>query len=504
VYSLIFLSLSSLLLGLALTPLVRDLCLRAGLVDSPDGRRKTHARPVPRTGGIPIAISYLASVALLLTSPLAARSVLAEQLPLAWKLLPCSALIFLTGLADDIAGLKPWQKLAGQAAAAAAAYAAGVRVSGIAGVATTDWWSLPVTVAWLIACANAFNLIDGMDGLAAGVGLFATATTLAVALLHGNMALALVTAPLAGALLAFLRYNFNPASIFLGDCGSLLIGFLLGCFSVLWSQKASTWLAMTAPLMVLAVPMLDVVLAVARRFLRGQPIFEADRGHIHHRLLDRGLTPRRAALILYAACSLGAGLSVLQTLAHSGYEAAVLALFCIVAAAGVSRLGYVEFGVARRILAGGALRKVFSEEIQLQHLEDSLRSAATAHDCWRLIRDAAAGFGFASVEARILGERYGAPAEVSSCTAWTVRIPVSETDYVQCAMPVGGTAHPAAAGRFAETVARALGARLETLGPAGPPGPGLAALARGAAQGRPKAIIEEPAATATYCLPLNE
>ena len=157
------------------------------------------------------------------------------------------------------------------------------------------WWTLPLTLLWLVACMNAFNLIDGVDGLASGLGLFATVTTFVAALLQKNVPLALATIPLAGALLGFLRYNFNPASIFLGDSGSLLIGFLLGCFGVIWSQKSATFLGMTAPLMTLAIPLLDVCLSVVRRYMRHEPLFKADRGHIHHRLLDRGFTPRRVA-----------------------------------------------------------------------------------------------------------------------------------------------------------------------------------------------------------------
>src|SRR5439155_4205751 len=145
---------------------------------------------------------------------------------------------------------------------------------------TENWWSLPVTLFWLVLCTNAFNLIDGVDGLAAGLGLFATLTMLVAALAQNNVALAVATAPLAGCLLGFLRYNFNPASVFLGDSGSLLIGFLLGCYGVIWSQKSVTMLGMAAPAMVLAFPLLEVALSVARRFLHNEPIFAGDRGHI--------------------------------------------------------------------------------------------------------------------------------------------------------------------------------------------------------------------------------
>src|SRR5229473_2047143 len=203
-------------------------------------------------------------------------------------------------------GLTPWQKLAGQLLGSSIACWAGVRMLAIAGYPLPGWLDIPLTVMWLLACTNAFNLIDGIDGLASGVGLFATVTMLfAALLLQNNIALALATAPLAGALLAFLRYNFNPASIFLGDSGSLTIGFLLGSFGVVWSQKSATILGMTAPMMALGIPILDASLSIVRRFLRHQPIFTGDRDHIHHRLLKRGFAPRRVVLTLYAMASIG-------------------------------------------------------------------------------------------------------------------------------------------------------------------------------------------------------
>src|SRR5436190_10487499 len=166
-----------------------------------------------------------------------------------------------------------------------------------------------------------------MDGLAAGIGLFATLTMLLAALSQGNLPLALATAPLAGCLLGFLRYNFNPASIFLGDSGSLLIGFLLGSYSVIWSQKSATLLGMAAPALALALPLLEVGLSIVRRFLGYEAIFTGDRGHIHHRLLDRGFTTRRVALLLYGACGVGASLSLTQGLLHQTYGVIAVVLF---------------------------------------------------------------------------------------------------------------------------------------------------------------------------------
>ena len=325
-YSIFFLGVLSFLLALVLTPLVRNRFRRWGVVDRPDSERKQHEHAVPRVGGIPLAVAYLCSLGLLGLSPLSASALVSGALPFAVRLLPAVLVIFATGLLDDLVELKPWQKLIGETMAAGAAYWAGVHVLAFGGHHFADWWSLPLTVLWLVVCTNAVNLIDGVDGLATGVGLFAAFTMLLSALLANNFPLAIVTVPLVGCLLGFLRYNFNPATIFLGDSGSLFVGFLLGCYGVLWSQKSATILGMTAPLMALAIPLLDTALAIMRRFLRNKSIFTADRGHIHHRLLDRGLTPRKVALVFYALCSVAAVFSL--CMASHQFEGLVILLFC--------------------------------------------------------------------------------------------------------------------------------------------------------------------------------
>ena len=191
----------------------------------------------------------------------------------------------MTGLVDDFWGLKPWQKVIGQLVGASLAWWAGVRITGVSGNEIGPIWGFGITVGWLLVCTNAFNLVDGLDGLAAGVGLFATLTIFVSAMIQGNQPLMFATLPLAGCLLGFLCFNFNPATVFLGDCGSLLIGFLLGCFGAIWANKSVTLFSLTAPLMALSLPLIDVLLCIIRRWLRNQPIFSADRGHIHHRLL---------------------------------------------------------------------------------------------------------------------------------------------------------------------------------------------------------------------------
>ena len=270
-YSLLFLGFASFALSLFLTPLVRNQARRLGLVDMPDGHRKIHRTPVPRVGGVAILAATVGAYALLLLAGLSAGHIVLSGAPFAVRLLPAVIIIFGVGLADDIFAIRPWYKLAAQIAAATLVWFSGIRLEAIGGHPFSVTLSFVLTIAWIVACSNAVNLIDGVDGLAAGVGLFATITTLIAGLLHNNLDLVFATVPLAGALIGFLRYNFNPASIFLGDCGSLTLGFLLGCYGIVWSEKSTTLLSMTAPLLALSVPLLDAGIAIARRFLRNQP-----------------------------------------------------------------------------------------------------------------------------------------------------------------------------------------------------------------------------------------
>jgi UDP-GlcNAc:undecaprenyl-phosphate GlcNAc-1-phosphate transferase len=325
---------------------------------------------------------------------------------LLWSLFPAVGLIFFVGLADDLFGMKATHKLFGQILAASWAVWMGVKIPSLNGHPGADWIMLPLSVLWLVGCTNAFNLIDGMDGLASGVGLFATLTTLLAAILQGNWGLSMATVPLAGCLLAFLRYNFNPASIFLGDSGSLTIGFLLGCFGVIWSQKSATLLGMISPLMAFSLPLLDVGLSIGRRFLRNQPIFQPDRGHIHHRLLGRGLHPRAVALILYTACGIAAILSLLQSSLSFHLGGLIIILFCSLSILGIRRLDYVEFRTAGRILRQGKILQMMQGEIHLQNFRTALNEAKTLEDCWSIVRKACEEMDFCSVRMTLHGQSF--------------------------------------------------------------------------------------------------
>ncbi len=405
-YALLTLGFTAFLLCLIATPLCRDLFLRFNIVDHPDTDRKFHLRPIPRIGGIPIVLSYAGALGLMLVFAPQGAKISIQHSKLLWSLLPAAAVIFLTGLIDDIVGLKPKQKLAGQFAAASLAVALGARLAISHGIFSSPWLSIPLSLLWLIGCSNALNLIDGLDGLASGVGLFAVVTTLLAAIFHGNLGLAMATVPLCGCLLAFLRYNFSPASIFLGDCGSLTIGFMLGCFGLIWSQNSGTFLGMAAPLMALALPLVDVTLSIGRRFLRNAPIFHGDRGHIHHMVLARGFKPRDTALILYGVCGIAAFLSLLQTFPGYQLRGLTIAVFCSLVFAGVNYLGYVELSAARRTLSRKMILRVVKEEIYLQELESSLGMANSPDECWNVVRNACNDMHFASVQMYLQGESY--------------------------------------------------------------------------------------------------
>ena len=395
---------SSLLVCFVLTPFFRDFFRFLGIVDRPDTFRKLHARPVPRVGGIGLMAAYfVASLTLVLGWWQGLINPQDPSIRLVFRLSPAVILIFIVGLYDDLWGLTPWRKLVGQFVAALYAFWIGIRLATPAG-----YYGPPVLIAivgilWLMLCANAFNLIDGLDGLATGVALIASASLLLSALIHHNPGLALVITPLIGALLGFLYYNFNPASIFLGDCGSLTIGFLLGCYGLMWNQHAHAGLGMFAPLVALAFPVFEVGLSVFRRFLRHRPIFSSDKNHIHHRLQLLGLSHRDTALVLYGVAALVAVVAVLQTILEPRFATVMLLLCLATAYLGFRLLRYPEFGILGRFLFAGGFRGTLRSNIHLLEYEESLARANTVEECWNVLRTTCREASFNYVALRIDG-----------------------------------------------------------------------------------------------------
>ena len=312
------------MLGLLFTPLVTSASTALGLVDAPGGR-KVHSTAVPRVGGL--AIVAAATTALLLVVQL--LPTVGIQSPEIRPLVPVAlgaALVFLIGLVDDFATLPPWPKLAVQTLAAAIVMASGLLIERLT-IGQSTWQlgilSYPVTLTWIIGLTNAFNLIDGMDGLAAGVAIIAGGTCAAILVGRGHGAEAMLVTALVGAAVGFLVFNFSPASIFLGDGGSLVFGFVLATTAITGWQKGATALAAGVPLLIFALPIADAASTLIRRI--GRPpaigrvtlpgvlrqIVEPDREHIHHRLMAVGWSPRQIVIVLYLLTIALSGLALL-------------------------------------------------------------------------------------------------------------------------------------------------------------------------------------------------
>ncbi len=300
---------AALLTSLAATPLARRIAVKLGAIDKPAGRRVNKV-PVPRMGGIAIFCGIAAAFAVQYvgTMLLGWPVVLVPSPKLRvnyWMLVLAFCVIFTTGLLDDKFSLKPAQKLAGQVLAAVIAVAGGLVIGDISSplgpeFISLGWLAYPVTVIYLVAYVNIINLIDGLDGLAAGISAIASFTMFVLSVMAGRLDAAALSIAVTGSSLGFLRYNFHPASIFMGDSGSLTLGFALGCSSLLSVTRFAGLTTIIVPLVIAAVPILDTLSAIVRRTRAHVSIGQADRGHIHHRLMDEGFDQRQAVLVMYA------------------------------------------------------------------------------------------------------------------------------------------------------------------------------------------------------------
>jgi UDP-GlcNAc:undecaprenyl-phosphate GlcNAc-1-phosphate transferase len=294
----------------ALTPFIRAAAARTRAVDLP-GSRRVNKRVVPRLGGVAILAGFFAPLIglLFLNNDIAVH--FQENLSRAMAALCGAAGMAVLGAIDDFKGLRARYKLVFELFIACAAWLAGFRIDELVlpffGSFETGWLSLPLTVAWIVGIINAVNLIDGLDGLAAGVAFMVCVVNFVVGFMSDHLLVALFSSALGGAVLGFLVFNFNPARIFMGDSGSMFIGYVLAITSLVGS-KGSTAVALLVPILALGVPIMDTLFAIARRLSKRRPLFAPDGEHIHHRLLRRGLTHRRAVLTLY-------GVSVVLTVA---------------------------------------------------------------------------------------------------------------------------------------------------------------------------------------------
>lgn len=338
------------LVSMVATVIVRHLGLKLSIVDKPDKFRKLHGRVIPRVGGIAIFAAFIAPlVALHWVYQTAVTDTLHENWePLLW-LVGGAGVSCGMGLWDDICNIRARWKLLFQVVAATIAYEAGFRIGAItipfAGAIDFGVLSYPITVFWFVGCMNAVNLLDGLDGLAAGICLFATVTLLLVSLWHprGLIFTILLMSCLSGAILGFLMFNFHPASIFLGDCGSMLLGFLVGALALHGSRKAEATVAILIPVITLGLPIFDTTLAVIRRWSRKLPLSAGDRQHVHHVLLAMGLSHRKVVLILYLACITLCGAAFLITMERSEVTLFVLGSLGIISFVCVRVFGGLNF-----------------------------------------------------------------------------------------------------------------------------------------------------------------
>jgi len=285
-----------------LTPLVRHLSYRLGLYDPPN-ERKIHDQAIPRTGGVAMTLAFLVPiVGIALTTADVGRQVY-ENINFVVGIVVGGVAIMLVGLADDLKGLGAKKKLLLQIVVASFAFAMGFRIESVSlpfgGGLEMGFFSYFVTMLWIVGIVNALNLIDGLDGLAAGIGFLVLLFNFALGFANDSIFVCLIAASLAGAIVGFLFYNFNPASIFMGDAGSMFIGYILALGAINSGQKSSTTVALITPIVAMGVPIMDTLFSMVRRFLERRPIFSPDRGHIHHRLLAMGLNHRRVVLLLY-------------------------------------------------------------------------------------------------------------------------------------------------------------------------------------------------------------
>jgi UDP-GlcNAc:undecaprenyl-phosphate/decaprenyl-phosphate GlcNAc-1-phosphate transferase len=398
----------SLVLTLLLTPQARRLAHALGAVDVPDNHRRVHETPTPRMGGIAIYVAFLLT---LLCVPLLGSGVshsFSEDLRWYGAIVAPATLIFWLGVYDDLRGANAWLKVAVQILAAAMLHVFGFDITSVSLPFGNSWeiplWlSFPLTALWIVGITNAFNLIDGIDGLAAGASAFALLSVLFFSLTTGKEAVTLTSAILIGTVIGFLYFNFYPASIFLGDSGSLFLGFMVAALSLVGAQKGTTAIAIAIPLVSFGLPVLDVGIAIARRFLRGVPLLQSDRGHIHHRLLDHGLSQRQTAILLYGICGLFSLFGLLLLNPQRSVSALVFCVIGVMVVIGVQRLRYPEFealgsAIRRRVATH---RRNMAVNVEVRHLNLDIKKVTNLERFFAVLAEIAAACDFEGIKLEI-------------------------------------------------------------------------------------------------------
>ena len=448
----------SLLSSFVLTRYVRDFAHSHGWVSAPSQERHLHSSPLPRLGGVAIFLSFcvcMAIAALWAMGHSRMHSVFSLK-TLLTILLPAT-LVFLLGVYDDIRGVGPYVKFSVQGLAATMLYFGGLRILNIPVIfgdgSLPAFVGLPLTILWVLAITNAFNLIDGLDGLAAGSALFSTMVAFVVAMLYSQSLIIVMTIALSGAILGFLRYNFNPATIFLGDSGSLFIGFVLSAMALAGAQKAPTIVAVAIPVVSFGLPILETALSIVRRLISGRPVFTADREHIHHKLLQHGLTHRQVVIILYGVSAIFAMLSLFLLWPTGSSLGLVLAVLGTGIWIGVQHLGYLEFGELARV-AHRTLNQpqIFVNNLAIRRATEELKVARDHEQVRRILLAAFGSNDFdsfdliiedplsnsraphsdADARSAIRWTKPGVPKDLDGSAVWTIALDLLSSGNNKC------------------------------------------------------------------------
>jgi UDP-GlcNAc:undecaprenyl-phosphate GlcNAc-1-phosphate transferase len=387
--SLLALMGTSFVVSLLLIPPAKRFAWAAGLVDHPDGRRKMHGRPMPLAGGVAVFLStaLTLSVVPMLITPV--YYLLTGNLDMVLGLLAAGSVICLVGVADDRWKLRGRHKLLGQLVAVGIVMAFGMTVERVRLFGREfelGLLAIPFTAFWLLGAINSLNLLDGMDGLLGTVGAIVALGLALMAAWAGHWAAACVAVALAGAVIGFLWYNLPPATVFLGDCGSMLIGLVVGVLAMQSSLKGPATVALALPMALLAVPIMDTGAAILRRKLTGRSIYTTDRGHLHHCLLGHGLSSRRVLLLVGALC-LVTGLGALASLALDNELFALSSAAVVIGVLVGTRLfGHAEFQLVRKRLGEylAGLRRVGGPE-RTHEMEVRLQGSAGWNELWQTL-----------------------------------------------------------------------------------------------------------------------
>jgi UDP-GlcNAc:undecaprenyl-phosphate GlcNAc-1-phosphate transferase len=397
--------LASLAFSSLLTPWVRGIAIARGWITPPASGRHLHTKALPRLGGLAIFVAFSGTlvafipISRLTHTDFPARNLLGILFP--------ACIVFLLGVYDDVKPLEPKSKIAVQSVAATLLYFGGfgIHFSGsfLGGRLITQAIGLPLTVFWVLLITNAFNLIDGLDGLAAGSAFVSAIVLFATSLLGHTDVVTLLSIALAGAILGFLPSNFYPASIFMGDSGSLFIGFLLSALALVGPQKTTNMAGVAIPILIFGLPILDVTLAVARRILRGQSLFRGDADHIHHKLLKRGLSQSQAVLVLYAV-TVAFGTVSLVLMQGEKWLVPTLAAVVVGVCFGVRQLHYAEFSRFPAALWSASQPGEFTpHQESIRRAAESLRSCVDFRAICKILQETLQPIGFDGIRLKNLG-----------------------------------------------------------------------------------------------------